>query len=125
MNMSIVMSMNIYITPQNEYSLRKEKGSMSGLINQLLNTHYGHDPELSESTSGNLIVDGELTSLPVKDIKIKDYTGPSNYLYKPRPIANTKVSAKLAQTTSNKREKSVIRDNSGFISKQFSARKKK
>lgn len=43
MNMYIVMHMNIYITTQNEEKLRQEK-SMSGLINQLLDQHYGHSP---------------------------------------------------------------------------------
>ena len=59
MVMCIVMCMNIYITKQNEAKLRKEK-SMSGLINTLLDSHYGHLPELSVSTGDNLIVNGEL-----------------------------------------------------------------
>lgn len=42
MNMCIVMNMNIYISPSNEELLRKE-ASMSGLINKLLEEHYGRE----------------------------------------------------------------------------------
>lgn len=44
MNMAIIMTMNIYITPQNQEYLShlKVKGeSMSGLINRLLTDHFG------------------------------------------------------------------------------------
>ena len=49
MNMRIVMNMNIYITPQNQkrLAIHKNKGeSMSGLINGLLDAHFG---EIKES----------------------------------------------------------------------------
>ena len=39
MNMCIIMTMNIYISPENEKHLRKEE-SMSGLINRLLGEYY-------------------------------------------------------------------------------------
>lgn len=47
--MTIIMTMNIYITPQNEEKLRQEP-SMSGLINSLLMQHYAKytDEELAE-----------------------------------------------------------------------------
>lgn len=40
MNMCIVMNMNIYITPDNENKLRNHGGSMSGLINGLLDNYF-------------------------------------------------------------------------------------
>lgn len=39
MNMCMIMTMNIYISSENEKHLRKEE-SMSGLINRLLDEHY-------------------------------------------------------------------------------------
>jgi len=41
MTMTILMTMNIYITPTNQERLRKE-ASMSGLINGLLKNHYAN-----------------------------------------------------------------------------------
>lgn len=43
MNMCIVINMNIYIRPDLETLLRQE-GSMSGLINKLLEEHYSQTP---------------------------------------------------------------------------------
>jgi hypothetical protein len=40
--MCILLLMNIYITSDNQVRLRREK-SMSGLVNQLLDTHYERD----------------------------------------------------------------------------------
>ena len=43
-NMCIIMNMNIYIRPDNEQHLRAHKGSMSGLINDLLDAHFSGKP---------------------------------------------------------------------------------
>lgn len=40
MNMCIIMYMNIYISPTNEKRLRDHPGSMSGLVNSLLDKHF-------------------------------------------------------------------------------------
>lgn len=42
MNMCMIMTMNIYISPENEKHLRKEE-SMSGLINRLLGEYYSQE----------------------------------------------------------------------------------
>lgn len=82
MAMYIVMTMNIYITKQNEEKLRGEK-SMSGLINHLLDLHYGHLPELATSTADNLIINGN-----VVDETYQAPTTPAknSRLATPRPI---------------------------------------
>ena len=59
MNMCILMSMNIYITPDNERRLRKEL-SMSGLINSLLRAHY---EVLSKRDFGNPLLEDELRNV--------------------------------------------------------------
>lgn len=59
MNMVIIMAMNIYINVQNIERLSKEPNK-SGLINELLDAHYGHlssYPKIRLSDSG--IVENE------------------------------------------------------------------
>jgi hypothetical protein len=41
MNMTIIMTMNIYITKENEEWLREQTESMSGIVNSLLNVRRG------------------------------------------------------------------------------------
>lgn len=40
MSMAIIITMNIYISPANEERLRKHDGSMSGLVNHLLEQFF-------------------------------------------------------------------------------------
>lgn len=59
MNMCIIMTMNIYITASNEEQLRKVKDStMSGLINYLLDKHFGHHSgdELAPGAKGGVVL---------------------------------------------------------------------
>ena len=82
--MSIIIDMNIYITEQNTALLRKE-ASMSGLINKLLNEHYGNLPELSISTGGNLIVDGGLRDKPEQVNIVHEYAEKAAEAWAPKP----------------------------------------
>lgn len=47
MNMCIIIVMNIYISQPNEEKLRQYRGSMSGLINDLLERHFTDNPTAS------------------------------------------------------------------------------
>lgn len=48
MHMCIIMSMNIYINEDNEINLRKYAGSMSGLVNRLLDDFFTGSPVTSK-----------------------------------------------------------------------------
>lgn len=62
--MSILMTMNIYIKPQNEELLRRYDGSMSGLVNRLLEDFFEEYP--SAATGIRRTVDKVFT-LPPQD----------------------------------------------------------
>ena len=105
MNMSIIMDMNIYITRSNEKFLRQfSDTSMSGLINKLLLDYQnGMGPDL----------------FPDLNVETHDIEEPLKRTTFSESIKNTKP---IIKTT--KQAKDAI-DNSGFITKDFSARKKK
>lgn len=44
MNMYMIIHMNIYIKEENEYNLRRYDGSMSGLVNRLLEDFFKEYP---------------------------------------------------------------------------------
>lgn len=61
MNMCIIMSMNIYITPDNEQRIRQHGGSMSGLVNQLLAEYFSrsHTSNATGNTTVSELLGGE------------------------------------------------------------------
>lgn len=67
-DMYIYMHMNIYITPENEARLRKLEGSMSGLINELLNGYFAQleSPPVAAKQRNEAI---QIPKPPIEEIK--------------------------------------------------------
>ena len=99
MNMSIIIVMNIYIRPDLEEHLRKES-SMSGLVNKLLYEHYD---KLGYNIQRPVIASPDIAKI------IEQSTD------------ETLVVPEIIKTPAQ--AKKVV-DNTGFITKSFSSRKK-
>lgn len=62
----MIMTMNIYITQENETSLRNYNGSMSGLINDLLSQYFDQPTSLRSDTPNTI------TPRPLSEVLVEE-----------------------------------------------------